>query len=556
MTYVITQNCCKDASCVAVCPVNCIAPAPDTAGYASAPMLYIDPALCIDCGACADACPVDAAVPADALPAADRGYVELNAQHVERRPTTAPADTGPPLLRGWSPPTFDWSLPSSFRGLDVAVVGTGPSGLYAAELLLLHTPSTVTLIDRLPVAGGLVRYGVAPDHPATKGVTERLARLYSHPRVRLLLGVDVGTDLPVAELARHVDAVIYAVGAATGKRLGVPGEHLPGTLTAPELVGWYNAHPEVPADAVRLDSERVVVVGTGNVALDIARIVSGNADDLARTDMADHALAALRTARVREVVLLGRRGPDHAAYSAPELLALRRPGPVELVVDDSDPRTGDTIDTAPPGTREALLRGVRRAAVDYSSRPAPGRRVVLRFHSAVERVLGQTSAAGVRLRDGTEIAATPVVSAIGYGGKAVAGLPFDPATGTVPNTAGRVDGVPGAYAVGWFKRGATGGIGDNRVDAAQTVRTLLDDAVAGRLPGRSGSSRALARQLRRAHPPVVDAAGLARILRVERERGSAGGRPAVKLATVEQLVRASRRRAAAGAGRAKGPQGP
>jgi ferredoxin/flavodoxin---NADP+ reductase len=542
MTYVITQNCCKDATCVSACPVNCIAPAPGAGDFDDQPMLFIDPAVCIDCGACADACPVDAAVPADALGEAERVYADLNAGYYQQRAAEpAPAATGP-LFHPWGGPSFDWSLPSDFRGLDVAVVGTGPAGLYAAEHLLLHTGSTVTLIDRLPVAGGLIRYGVAPDHPSTRRIGRTFGRLYDHPRVRMVLGVDVGTDVPVDELARHFDAVIYAVGAATGRRLEVPGEDLPGMHTGPEFVGWYNAHPDIPADAVRLTGERALVIGTGNVALDVARILSTDPDVLARTDIADHALAALRTSPVREVVLLGRRGPEHAAYTAPELLALRRLPGVELVVDDADPRTGEAIDAAPDGGQAALLRGVRRASFDHAAPPQPGRRIVLRFAGSVVRMLGDDAVRGVCLDDGSEVLAGPVVSAIGYGGHEVPGLPFDRAGGTVPNDAGRIAGVPGAYAVGWFKRGSSGGIGDNRADAAETVRALLDDAVAGRLPARAGSPRAFARTVRRRHPDAVGAKELTRILRTERARGEAGGRPAVKLATVEELARAGRRR--------------
>ena len=543
MTYVITQNCCKDATCVAACPVNCIAPAPGTGGYDDEPMLYIDPTICIDCGACADACPVDAAVPADTLGEAERIYADLNAEYYRRTESVGSAAASGrdgPLFHEWGRPSFDWSLPSDFGGLDVAVVGTGPAGLYAAEHLLLHTRSTVTLIDRLPVAGGLIRYGVAPDHPSTKRIGHTFARLYHHPRVRMLLGIDVGTDVPVAELARHFDAVIYAVGAATGRRLEVPGEELAGNHTGPEFVGWYNAHPDVAPDAVRLTGERALVIGTGNVALDVARILSTDPDELARTDIADHALAALRTSPVREVVLLGRRGPEHAAYTAPELLALRRLPGVELVVDDSSPGVGEAIDTAPDGGQAALLRGLRRTAVDLAAPPEPGRRIVLRFATSVTRMLGDDAVRGACLDDGTEVLAGPVVTAIGYGGHPVPGLPFDAGRGTVPNHAGRIDGVPGAYAVGWFKRGSSGGIGDNRTDAAETVRTLIDDALAGRLPRPEGKPRTFERRVRRAHPDVAGARELGRILRAERERGRGDGRPAVKLATVEELVRAGR----------------
>jgi len=545
MTYVITQNCCKDATCVSACPVNCISPAPGTPAYAEQPMLYIDPAVCIDCGACADVCPVNAAVPADSLAPAERIYADLNDRHHRAMsPEAAPEPVEGPLFHRWGAPSFDWSLPSDFRGVDVAVVGTGPAGLYAAELLLLHTASTVTLIDRLPVAGGLIRYGVAPDHPSTKRIGETLGRLYSHPRVRLLLGVEVGGNVPVGQLSEHFHAVIYAVGAATGRRLEVPGEELPGVHSGPEFVGWYNAHPDIPAGDVRLDGERAIVIGTGNVALDVARILSTDPDELARTDIAEHALAALRTSPVREVVVLGRRGPEDAAYSAPELLALTHLPGVDLVVEDTAPGVAeaiDAVDGAAPGSHAEVLQGVRRAAVDTSAAPEPGRRIVLRFHSSVERILGADAATGVCLTDGTVVLGSPIVSAIGYGGREVVGLPFDEENGTVPNEAGRITGMPGNYAVGWFKRGSSGGIGDNRADAAETVRALLDDAIAGRLPTPVGSSRAFAKKVRRAVPDVLGAKELGRILRTEEERGRPDGAP-VKLATAEELIHAGRGR--------------
>ncbi len=542
MPYVITQNCCKDASCVTVCPVNCIHPAPPEDGFATEPMLYVDPRACIDCGACADACPVDAIVPADTLRGPEQVYIRLNADHFEGKPVEPVSG---PLFRSWDNPTFDWSLPGDFAGLDVAVVGTGPAGLYAAELLLLHTRSTVTLIDRLPMAGGLIRYGVAPDHPGTKRIGHTFARLYGHPRVRMLLGLDVGAAVTTEQLAEHFDAVIYAVGASVGKRLGIPGEDLPGSITAPDFVGWYNAHPDIAADTVSLAGERAVVVGTGNVALDVARILSSDPATLEGTDIADHALAALRDRPVAEVVLLGRRGPDDAAYSAPELLALRemheRHG-VELVVDDHDPRTGAAIDAAAAGATAGLLQGLRRIRPDYADPPAAGRRIVLRFHETVAAVDGDERVTGVRLSGGEDVRAGLLVTAIGYGGRPVPGLPFDEANGVVPNDSGRVDGVAGAYAVGWCKRGSSGGIGDNRVDAAETVRTLLDDAVAGRLAGDRRGSKRFARTAARAAADHVDADGLRRILAAEADRGRRAGRPAAKFATVHELVGASRRR--------------
>ncbi|MEU4065095.1 FAD-dependent oxidoreductase [Streptomyces wedmorensis] len=544
MTYAITQTCCNDATCVAVCPVNCIHPTPGEPDFGTTEMLYIDPKSCIDCGACADACPVDAIFPADRLTARLREYEGINARYYAER--TPPPVVASPNFHTWGGPSFPRSLPADFAPLRIAVVGTGPAGMYAAEDLLLHTNAEVTLIDRLPVAGGLVRYGVAPDHPATKGAGETFARFHSHPRVRMRLGLRVGEDVTVEELAAHHDAVVYAVGAPADRRLGIPGEDLPGSVSATHVVSWYNAHPETAGDAVRLSAERVVVVGNGNVALDVARVLVMDPAALAATDIADHALSALRGTPVREVVLLGRRGPEDAAYTASELLALKHLPGVDLVVDARDPRTGAAIDAAEPGTKAALLRDVAREAVDWTPAPAPGRRrIVLRFHSAPVEALGTDGVRAVRVTEagsesGAEIGTGLLVRAIGYRGIPLPGLPFDPATGTVPHDGGRVAGLPGGYVVGWIKRGPSGGIGANRACAEETVGTLLADAVAGTLPTPTGTAKDFRRLARSRSRGLVDARGLAAIDRAERARGRDTGRPRVKLATVPELVAAAR----------------
>ncbi|APE25626.1 MULTISPECIES: FAD-dependent oxidoreductase [Streptomyces] len=544
MTYAITQTCCNDATCVAVCPVNCIHPTPEEPDFGTTEMLYIDPKSCIDCGACADACPVDAIFPADRLTGRLREYEAINAAHYAGRDPEPALDS--PNFHAWGEPSFPRSLPADFAPLRIAVVGTGPAGMYAAEDLLLHTNAEVTLIDRLPVAGGLVRYGVAPDHPATKGAGETFARFHAHPRVRMTLGLEVGKDVTVEELAAHHDAVVYAVGAPSDRRLGIPGEELPGSVSATSVVSWYNAHPETPPDAVRLATERVVVVGNGNVALDVARVLVTDPGTLAGTDIADHALAALRDSRVREVVLLGRRGPGEAAYTGSELLALKHLPGVDLVVDDRDARTGAAIDGAAAGEKAALLRDVAREAVDWTRPPARDRRrIVLRFHSAPVEALGTDAVRAVRVTEdgspsGTEIGAGLLVRAIGYRGVPLAGLPFDEATGTVPHEAGRVTGLPGGYVVGWIKRGPSGGIGANRACAEETVGTLLADAVAGALPAPVGTAREFRRLARSRSRRLVDARGLAAIDRAERARGQRAGRPRIKLATVPELVAAAR----------------
>lgn len=370
MAFAITQTCCNDASCVAVCPVNCIHPTPDEPDFGRTDMLYVDPRACIDCGACADACPVDAIFPVDSLTAPLKAYAGVNAGYYADREAVVGTESTvdpSPNFHAWGPPVFNRDIPSDFAPLDVAVVGTGPAGMYAVEDLLLHTNSRVTLIDRLPVAGGLVRYGVAPDHPSTKKIGDTFARFHSHPRLRLRLGVEVGRDVTVAELAARHDAVIYAVGASAARSLGIAGEDLRGSVAATTVVRWYNGHPDVAADVLDLSDERVVLVGNGNVALDVARILTADPDSLAGTSISPAALARLRTGKVREVVLLARRGPEAAAYTRPELLALTGQDGVDLVVDAHDPRTGEAIDAASAADKASLLQGVAR-------RPSTGRR--------------------------------------------------------------------------------------------------------------------------------------------------------------------------------------
>ncbi|MEV5186926.1 FAD-dependent oxidoreductase [Streptomyces werraensis] len=503
MAFAITQTCCSDATCVSVCPVNCIHPTPEERAFGSTEMLHIDPQSCIDCGACADACPVDAIFPVERLTGGQREYARINAAYYEHEEHRTEQPVAGPVFHDWGAPSFDRVLPPDFGPLRVAVVGTGPAGMYAARDLLLHTPAEVTLIDRLPVAGGLVRYGVAPDHPSTKKAGESFARFLTHPRVRLRLGLTVGDGgVTTDELAAHHDAVIYAVGAPEARRLGVPGEDRPGSVAATEFVAWCNGHPDVAPDTFDLSADRIVVVGNGNVALDAARLLVSDPATLEGTPIAPHALEELRRSKVREVVVLGRRGPEHAAYTRTELLALKHLSGVDLLVDDHDPAVGAAIGGAADPDKAAVLKDVRREAVDWSLPPAADgpRRIVFRFLSAPAEVCGQESVRAVRVTGAAgeaEIPAGLALSAVGHRGTPLAGLPFDESTGTVPHDRGRVAGRPGAYVVGWIKRSASGGIGANRVCAAETVASLLDDAVSGRLPAPTGSARSFRRLARR-----------------------------------------------------------
>lgn len=476
MPYAITQLCCTDASCVAACPVNCIHPTPDEPDFGTTDMLYVDPRTCIDCGACAEACPVDAVLPVEDLTGPLADYPAINAEYFAGTEPAAPP-AGSPLFHDWGPVRFDRVLPADFPRLDVAVVGSGPAGMYTVQDLLLHTTARVTLYDRLPITGGLVNYGVAPDHPDTKRIGETFARYLDHHRLRLRLGTEVGRDVTADELAARHDAVIYAVGAPTSRALGVPGEDLAGHLPSTTVVGWYNGHPEIAPDAVPLDAERAVVIGTGNVALDIARILAASPDRLAGSAIAPAVLERLRASRVREVVLLGRRGPEHAAYTRGELLALLRRDDLDVVVDDHDPRIAEAIDAATPGSHAALLQGVPR--LSEARRPDEGRRrIVLRFHAPPEALVGDGRVSAVRA-GGVELPAELVVRAIGHRGRPTPGLPFDEESGTVPNDAGRLTGRAGTYVVGWIKRGPGGGIGTNRRDAAETVAALIEDGKHG-----------------------------------------------------------------------------
>ncbi|AHH99230.1 FAD-dependent oxidoreductase [Kutzneria viridogrisea] len=539
MPFAITQTCCNDASCVSVCPVNCIHPTPDEPGFGSTEMLYIDPRTCIDCGACADACPADAIFPVDRLAGPDAVYATLNEQYYEDNPSD----------NAWGEPHFPRSLPPEAGALRIAIVGTGPAASYTAQSLLRLTGAEVTMIDRMPVPGGLIRFGVAPDHVSTKKVGDSFAALYQHPRLRLHMNLEVGRDVTHAELAAHHHAVIYAVGAANDRALGVPGEDKPGSTSATEFVGWYNSHPEVPADAVDLSASRVVIIGQGNVALDVARILVSDPEDLAGTDIADHALSALRRSAVREVVLIGRRGPEQAAYTQPEFRALCEIPGVRVLVEEH-PAVRQAITAAAPGSKAALLADLPVEPVDWSVPPPQGRRIVLRYFSPPVELGGEDRVESVVVRDGDgtrEIPARSVIRAVGYRSAPIADLPFDAATATVPHDRGRVvdpetrQPLAGTYVVGWIKRGPTGGIGANRTCAAETVDSVLDDGAARLLPTPTGTLREFARLVRRRKPEVLGRREMLVIDQAERRRGLESGRPRVKFPTVPELLKAGRR---------------
>jgi ferredoxin--NADP+ reductase len=440
--------------------------------------------------------------------------------------------------------------------LRVAVVGSGPAGFYAAGALLsADPPAEVDMIERLPTPWGLVRLGVAPDHPKLKSVSRAFERIAEQPGFRFLGNVELGRDIHHADLVRLYDAVIYAVGAQTDRRLGVPGEDLPGSWAATEFVAWYNGHPDYQQLEFDLSVERAVVIGNGNVALDIARMLALTYEELAPTDATDASIAAIAGSPLREIVVVGRRGPAQAAFTTPELQEMGELAGADVVVDSAD------LDGAEPKSTNAernLAVLQKFAAREPEGRP---RRVVFRFFRSPVAIHGEERVEGIELvrnqLDANERAVATeeretlpcglVFRGVGYHGVELPGVVFDAASGTIPNEGGRVadymgNFVPGVYCAGWIKRGPTGVIGTNKKDATETVELLLEDAAAGRLePKPEASAAAVDALLAERGLRIVEYAGWTAIDEVERTAGEKLGRPRVKLCSWDELLAAAER---------------
>ena len=435
--------------------------------------------------------------------------------------------------------------------LSVAVVGSGPAGFYAAAALLAgDPPAEVDLLERLPTPWGLVRLGVAPDHPNIKAVSRAFERTATRPGFRFFGNVEVGRDVTHEEMTGLYDAVLYSVGAQADRRLGIPGEELPGSWAATEFVAWYNGHPDYQHLRFDLSAERAVVIGNGNVALDVARMLALTPNELAQTDTTDAAIDAINSAGIREILVVGRRGPVQAAWTPVEVGELGELAGAEIVVDpvdlELDEASAAELAAAPPTVRRNLdhLR-------EYAARP-PGekhRAIRLRFLSSpvaihgAERVeaieLARNELVGGRAIQGDERELVPcgiVFRSVGYRGVALPGLPFDDGSGTIPNEGGRVE--PGVYVAGWIKRGPSGVIGTNKKDAAETVQLLLADAAAGRL-SRSGDG-SLEQLLGGRAVEAVLYAGWEAIDKAERTAGEPSGRPRIKLCSWDELRAAAR----------------
>jgi ferredoxin--NADP+ reductase len=470
--------------------------------------------------------------------------------------------------------------------LRVAIIGSGPSGFYAAEHLQEqdHLEVQIDMYDRLPTPFGLVRGGVAPDHQKIKSVTRVYDKIAAHPEFRFYGNVEMGRDLTHEDLAAYYHAIIYAVGARTDRRMGIPREHLPGSHSATEFVGWYNAHPDFRSLGFDLGCESAAVVGNGNVAMDLARILASPREVLAQTDIAEHALRALEGSRIREIHVLGRRGPAQAAFTNKELKELGELPGVDVVVDPAsvelDPLSAAAVAAAPNRTRDRNLEILREFAAREPTGAAT--RIVLHFLVSPVEIIGteriealtivhnelyESEDGSIRPRPTERRETIPlglVFRAIGYQGVPLPGIPFDAMRAVIPNDRGRIidpaSGRPieGEYVVGWIKRGPQGIIGTNKPDSQETVDMLLADLAAGDLHKLEVPSRAvLERLLGERRRDFVSYEDWQLIDMLEQERGRAQGAPRVKFSRIEEMLHAlqERKLAAAEEARAQAAEG-
>jgi ferredoxin--NADP+ reductase len=435
----------------------------------------------------------------------------------------------------------------------VAVIGSGPSGLYTADELSKHDAVSVDVLDRLPCPYGLLRYGVAPDHLKMKSLEITLRKILERPRVRFLGGVELGSGITVDELRNYYDAVVYATGSSVDRRLSIPGEDLPGSFSATEFVAWYCGHPDAEVNAFTLDAHSVVVVGVGNVAVDVARILAKTAEELSATDMPDHVLKVLNASTVSDIHIVGRRGPAQAKFTTKELRELGELAGADVVVDPAelvlDQASKEVVET------NKVVRRNLEALQEWSTRPLRGRvrRIHLRFLLSPVVVLGTTQVEAVQCERNTpdgsggvvgtgEMLTVPaqlLLRSVGYRGAPLPGVPFDERSGVIPHLTGRVQRngctATGEYVVGWIKRGPTGVIGTNKGDAKETVEQLLADlGTLPRAPHRE--PEAIIDMLAQRGVGVVTWAGWEAIDAAERALGAMAGRARIKIADRAALL--------------------
>ncbi len=445
------------------------------------------------------------------------------------------------------------------RPLRIAVVGSGPSGFYAAEALLAGGASTqVDMFEALPAPFGLVRYGVAPDHPKIKNIIARYEKTAGHPGFALFGNVEVGRDISVMELRRFYDAVVFASGAQTDRRLGIPGEDLPGSYTATEFVAWYNGHPAYRDHNFDLSHECAVVIGQGNVAMDVARILAKTVDELKHTDIAAHALDVLADSKVREVRMVGRRGPVQAAFTPPELKELGELADCDVLVDPAELElnAASRAELEELKWRDAIKNYELLKNLAARAPAGKNRRLMIQFYRGPQQLQGAshlesvlmernelTGDAGRQKARGTGVTETVrcgvLFRSVGYRGVPIDGIPFDDRSGVFANLEGRItrDGtaVPGLYVAGWIKRGPSGIIGTNKPDSFETVKHVLADIPA--LPACEEPSRdAVSALLAERGVRVVSYEDWRRIDAAEVARGAAVGKPREKFVRVDEML--------------------
>ena len=462
---------------------------------------------------------------------------------------------------------------SPLRPYHVAIVGSGPSGFFAAAALLKSTEAggpdvRIDMLEMLPTPWGLVRSGVAPDHPKIKTISAQFEKIAEDDRFRFFGNITVGEHVQTPELAERYDAVIYAIGAQSDRPLNIPGEDLPGSVPAVDFVGWYNAHPHFAHMAPDVSGGRAIVVGNGNVALDVARILVSDPKMLQETDIADHALSSLHDEGVEEVVVIGRRGPLQATFTTLELRelgALEAMADVDIVIDPADfagitdedlESAGKTVkqnikvmrgyaEAAPKDAKRRIVFRFRTSPIEIRS--APGSEhcvssIVLGRNELITDDNGRVVAKDTGVRE--ELPTQLVVRAVGYRGVPTPGLPFDDDRGTIPHTDGRIAGSRNEYVVGWIKRGASGVIGSNKKDSADTVDTLLADLADTDLPEVGPDhGDALAHWLLSRQPTLVTGTQWHQIDEYELAEGVAHGRPRVKLTDVQEMLKVGHREA-------------
>jgi ferredoxin--NADP+ reductase len=448
------------------------------------------------------------------------------------------------------------------------VIGAGPSGFYACEHILRDeaTHAQVDLFDRLPTPYGLVRGGVAPDHPKIKSVTRVYDKTAAREGFRFFGNVELGKDLSVEDLERHYHAILYTVGAETDRQLGIPGEDLPGSHAATSFVGWYNAHPDYCEQQFDLSHERAVVIGNGNVAADVARMLALTEEELRETDTADHAIEALASSGVREILVLGRRGPAQAAFTNPEVRELGEMRDADVVVDPGEAEL-DEASRAFIESEDADITARKNVEIltEFAGREPEGKpkRIVLRFFRSPIELHGDGRVEKVvvgrnrlELQDGRlratdtgereELEAGLVLRSVGYTGVPIEGVPFDEQRGTILNEGGRVldsDDAghrAGHYASGWIKRGPSGVIGTNKKDSQETVDNLLEDIASGTLnEPEAPDPAAIEELLRERGVRFVSFENWQAIDRAEVARGEPHGRPRVKFVSIEEMLAAA-----------------